>query len=633
MAQPVEDVAPLNLDDEKPPFICPSCDQSLGSKRAIVRHCKNKHGKVPQTVKNLPGDDHSGDCPHCKRRYASVPHHVKNCLLNPSKTPHSQPEPAGEQSGSSEAELPGPSKRQTWELPPQDVPALESYISFLKDLRLKSRTIDTYRVALAKFVHSNREINPSFDLASVYRYVSPGEGVCIPLPAVDQYINRLPTPSVRSQALSALQNTFSWLMSTLECSGHRLDISLDEVDRRYNVLRRRKDQAERLFKNVKKDLDASRMREEEEMDRAGRDREIPFEVMDNLIKDYLASRKRQSFYQKLSNMKEFLESSCGNRNPHVFIRDFLMIELLVEGGGNRPEAVYNLQVQHITTSLVDSTYTKEMADGRTWRVAYMRDHKTALSLGRAQISFNDQLYKLLLAYIKDVRPLFSGNEDPQSHLFLTMNGGLLERIPTSSIEIFEEATKYDGIWAIRPNSFRHHAATWGQSHPNPEIQQNLPSRMKHSVATAQKFYYGRSAMEKKGISAHAAMMKDAQSRMPESFFSSNPTLSPELEKVRKDGQKKAQDAAKASAEHVAREKALGTFTSRQKISTLNREKMMTILSKQKSGTVTFGNLGGIVKDNDVLLRICKDLMTDYEMDEKGAIKVMWNSYRAQIRKK
>ena len=248
MAQPVEDVAPLNRDDEKPPFICPSCDQSLGSKCAIVRHCKNKHGKVPQTVKNLPGDDRSGVCPHCKRRYASVPHHVKNCLLNPSKIPHSQPEPAGQQSGSSEAELPGPSKRQTWELPPQDVPALESYVSFLKDLRLESKTIDTYRVALAKFVHWNREINPSFDLACCYRYVSPGEGVSIPLPAVDQYINRLPTPSLRSQALSALQNTFSWLVSTLECTGHRLNLSTEEVDRRYNILQRRKDQAERLFK-------------------------------------------------------------------------------------------------------------------------------------------------------------------------------------------------------------------------------------------------------------------------------------------------------------------------------------------------------------------------------------------------
>ena len=87
MAQPVEDVAPLNLDDEKPPFICPSCDQSLGSKSAIVRHCKNKHGKVPGTVKNLPDDDRSGVCPHCKRRYARVSRHVKNCLLNPSKIP------------------------------------------------------------------------------------------------------------------------------------------------------------------------------------------------------------------------------------------------------------------------------------------------------------------------------------------------------------------------------------------------------------------------------------------------------------------------------------------------------------------------------------------------------------------
>ena len=124
MAQPLEDVAPLNLDDEKPPFNCPSCDLSLGAKSAIVRHSKNRHGKVPETVKNLPDDDRSGVCPHCKRRYARVSRHVKNCLLNSSKIPHSQPEPAGEQSRSSEAELPGPSKRQTRELPPQDVPAL-----------------------------------------------------------------------------------------------------------------------------------------------------------------------------------------------------------------------------------------------------------------------------------------------------------------------------------------------------------------------------------------------------------------------------------------------------------------------------------------------------------------------------
>ena len=200
----------------------------------------------------------------------------------------------------------------------------------------------------------------------------------------------------------------------------------DELDRRYNKLRRRRDQAELKFKTIKKEIDASRMREEEEADRAGLEKGIPYEVLNNLVKDYFALRQRRSYFQKLSEMSKFLDSSSSLRSPQTISRDFLMLELLLVGGGNRPEAVYNLQVQDITTCKMDPQYTEQMGDGTTWYVAHMREHKTASLLGRATISFPDRLYQTLLGYIKDVRPYFTPCQDQTSPLFLTVKGAILE---------------------------------------------------------------------------------------------------------------------------------------------------------------------------------------------------------------
>ena len=108
---------------------------------------------------------------------------------------------------------------------------------------------------------------------------------------------------------------------------------------------------------------------------------------------------------------------------------------------------------------------------------------------------------------------------------------------------------------------------------------NLPSRMEHSEETAKMYYYERSAKEKKGIAAQAALMKDAQSRMPESFLYSATELTPELQKVRLEGEKNAQDAARASSDRLRKAKARANFTSRQKLTVDDgREKMVELLN-------------------------------------------------------
>ena len=88
-------------------------------------------------------------------------------------------------------------------------------------------------------------------------------------------------------------------------------------------------------------------------------------------------------------------------------------------------------------------------------------------------------------------------------------------------------------------------------------------------------------------------MKDAQLRMPESFLSSATELTPELQKVRLEGEKNAQDAARASSDRLRKAKTRANFTSRQKLTVDDREKMVELLN----------NCGGEVRwSKEVLYR-------------------------------
>ena len=246
-----------------------------------------------------------------------------------------------------------------------------------------------------------------------------------------------------------------------------------DMNEQFTVLERRRANAGKSFQPIRAQKEDELRKEAEERQRMGQMREMPFDQMFGHIQTYLNSDQRRLYYEEMANMEEFLTSRGGKHRSHVLVRDFLMLELLVLGGNNRPEVVYNLQVQHITTSKVDKLYTEKVGDGRTWRCAYMYQHMTS-SQGPAILSFHDPLFALLLSFIEDVRPSFGLARSPSSFLFPTLNGGPLNRVPQSVIGIFRELSGYDGDCLITPNIFRLTGTTFRQRSSDPEVRRGLP---------------------------------------------------------------------------------------------------------------------------------------------------------------
>ena len=251
-------------------------------------------------------------------------------------------------------------------------------------------------------------------------------------PDPEHYINSvLPTPSVQSQALAAIQNGYSWLMYELNQDSKGLP--LEETVKHHGLLEMGSRVAQSSFQPIRADHEEQLRKQREEMARVGQAREMPFERIHNYIKDYLAFPQRSMFYKEMADMQNLLTSQT-RKYTHTFIRDFLIFP--------EPNYLYwmGTTVPRLSTTFSSGTspllkYMRQVGEGTTWRCAYMYDHKTS-SQGAAIISFNDPLFRLLLGFIRYVRPLFKGGNDPYEHLFMTFHGGEFTRVPSSVIEIF-----------------------------------------------------------------------------------------------------------------------------------------------------------------------------------------------------
>ena len=232
------------------------------------------------------------------------------------------------------------------------------------------------------------------------------------------------------------------------------------------------------------------------------------------------------------------------------------------------------------------------------------------------------------------RLAFKGGKDQEENLFLTVHGGNLDRIPSTVIDIFRQLSGYNGDSIITANSFRRTGATFGQRSSDPEVQRNLPSRMTHSVATAQKFYKELTAQEKRGIAAHSAQLRDLQSKMPTYFLSLS--LTPRLSTVRFEGEQRVQEAARLARQQGAEAKAKRKTTSRQKISHDERKTVMRSFANWGRGRfVQLGESFEILEEDEQMQEIVRRLLKDFgefEGDQKKTWGTIYNSYRAKMRK-
>ena len=238
-------------------------------------------------------------------------------------------------------------------------------------------------------------------------------------------------------------------------------------------------------------LDAFYMAEQEE------DMEIPAKEMVNLIQEYKNSEYRRNMYTQLNEMEE-----CGV--PGTEIRDFLLMELLVETGGQRPNALINMTVYELRTAKPVTIDNRKVC-------ASVSDVKTRHKHNHAQLIMPRELFYLVLKYLQHVRSEH-GSEDV---VFVTNNGTKMSNLAKSSA-LFKKVT--GSRFKILPYSFRRVVSTAGQgrwvtnnNHSNnenfsnfwsvvvfkysyfnssqdPRTNEKLPEYMGHSKNTARKYY-------------------------------------------------------------------------------------------------------------------------------------------------
>ena len=151
----------------------------------------------------------------------------------------------------------------------------------------------------------------------------------------------------------------------------------------------------------KKMVEIKRKQDQERQDNPREEEDI--DEVQKVVTAWLKSRERKDFYK--ASKEKFERLSLAKA------RNFLVLELLIESVGPRPEVLRHLTVEHVSRA-------KETEEGVYVTVTR---HKTG-SVGAAYVTINDrQLWKALLAFIRYKRPEIT--DDESGYVFLGVNRG------------------------------------------------------------------------------------------------------------------------------------------------------------------------------------------------------------------
>ena len=322
------------------------------------------------------------------------------------------------------------------------------------------------------------------------------------VPTSFQWIDSFTSNENKAGAVAAYIKLIDFLKFQLEEVAHKLkdDFRIKLKDR-LDALR---ENARRIQKRVSANIIPDRKERKNEAENLAEDEEemdIPMEEMKKLTDFYRDCSYRIQMYKKLTDMKDAM--AFGGETP-VKIRNFLMLEMLFESGGQRPEVIRNITIKDLYLARHDDQ------DGKM-RVINLAKHKTSNTYGSAQVFVPESLYALLVNYHQHVRgQLAEMAKDSDKHsaelLFVAQGtGGLIQKLD-QSCKIFMNVTKTK--FNIIPKCFRYLVAHLGQASDDPKVREKLPGHMNHSQSTANLHYVSQDAKTKE----HGRMLGDVYGR-------------------------------------------------------------------------------------------------------------------------
>ena len=467
-------------------FKCDFCDVRCGTKNALQKHYKNIHNEVPESFKTLK--EKSVPCNNCGKPVKNMADHKKYCKV--SNLGRQTPQSSGRLALAEGVASPSTAMSSLQIEDSGDNQVLPGYISedafykrffdfVVRESGHKSNTATQYSKRLESFARFIQRTDPDFSWGSTLNFQHDTVEEYAIIPTCNKWVNSHESSSNQHGAVNAYMKLIDFLKFELFELQHVLAHTYSLIlNGKFNALR---ENASRILKKTQTQIlpeRKARLADQAQLAENSDEVQVPMEEMERACKFYRDCPYRLSMYEQLKDMDHAMKF-CNL--TAVNIRNFLMLEILFEVGGQRPECIKNMTIENLMNADTLSTNVEK-------RVIYISEHKTATTHGLANLIIPLPLFNLLLQYNVNVRAKLAADLDDsfEGLLFVSKDTGEKIQRLDQCCKLFAKVTKTE--YNIIPKSFRYLVADLGQRSDDPKIREKLPTHMNHSQSTAQLHY-------------------------------------------------------------------------------------------------------------------------------------------------
>lgn len=473
-------------------FKCEQCDVRTTTLRALISHYRNIHGGVPDSCNEMK--EKEVPCPDCGKEVKNLTRHKNFCSVSK----------MAQRSSGAKSSVSSPStamaslqlSQEGDQIVESRVVTEEEFLQLFKDFCIKvegnkESTYKQYSQRLQQFARFHSKNGPEFKFGKTLDFQSCSSiDDYLFIPTSFQWIDSYSSNENKAGAVAAYIKLIDFFKFQVQEVGRHLkkQLKIDLKDG-FDDLR---DNARRIQKRVSADIIPDRKErrvEAENLAETEEELEIPMETMKELVDFYRDCNYRIQMYEKLQDMDDAMNFGGETATK---IRNFLMLEILIECGGQRPEVIRNLTIGDLYKE------GKDNQDG-DMRVLHVSKHKTSKNYGIAQVFVPKSLHDLLCQYHEKVRGLLAHldedkTEQAKQFLFVAQGTGEPLQKLDQSCKIFMNVTQTK--YKIFPYCFRHLVAHLGQASDDPMVREKFPTHMNHSQSTAVRDYVSQEVKRK-----------------------------------------------------------------------------------------------------------------------------------------
>ena len=493
-------------------FKCDFCETRCSKKNALLKHYKKYHDEVPESYKALK--EKSVSCNNCGKSVKNLTDHNNYCKVsNPGRQ---TPQSSGRLALAAGVASPSTAMSSLQIEDSGDNQVLPGYISeeafykrffdfVVKESGQKSNTATQYSKRLESFARFIQRTNPDFSWGSTLNFQHDTVEEYAIIPTCNKWVNSHESSANQHGALNAYMKLIDFLKFELFELQHVLVHTYSLILKgKFNDLR---ENASRLLKKTQTQIlpeRKARLADQAQLAENSDEVQVPMEEMERACKFYRDCPYRLSMYEQLKDMDHAMKF-CNL--TAVNIRNFLMLEVLFEVGGQRPECIKNMTIENLMNADTLSTDVEK-------RVIYISEHKTANTHGLANLIIPLPLFNLLVQYSVHVREKLAADLDDsfEGLLFVSKDTGEKIQRLDQCCKLFAKVTKTE--YNIIPKSFRYLVAHLGQKSDDPKIREKLPTHLNHSQSTAQ-LHYVKEAEKRKEHSEMLTEILGESTNLPE----------------------------------------------------------------------------------------------------------------------